>query len=295
MRTHLAVIVLFVSSVGWGLTWIPLKALNELGLDSLQLILIAFASATLVVSPWLFKQYATWKKQTGLMFLIAFTGGFANTSFQVALYHGEVIRVMILFYMLPVWSVLGGRLILKEKIDTLRIITVLLCLGGAYIILEAWQTSWTDLNWIDFLALGSGFGLSMTIILFRFALDIPVMSKIASAFIGSSVLTGLAFIPFPATSSQVEHSTLLWAVLYGAFWLTLISIGTQWAVTRMDAGRSAVIIVMELVTAVVSIALLTEANLTWTEMTGALMVLSAAIMEGSRCDEAESAQITVNP
>jgi len=285
MQIPLAVIVLFLSSVGWGLTWLPLKALNEMGLDSLQLILIAFVSAAIVVSPWLFKQYASWKKQLGLMLLIGLTGGFANTSFQAAIYHGDVVRVMILFYMLPVWSVLGGRLILKEKIDRLRAIAVLLCLAGAFIILDVWQTSWSSISWIDLMALGSGFGLSMTIILFRLAQHIPLMSKVSAVFIGCSLLTGLTISLTPLTTASIPPNALIWTVLYGALWLTLITIGTQWAVTRMEAGRSAVIIVMELVTAVVSTAILTGASLDWAEITGGLMVLSAAIMEGSRPED----------
>ena len=44
MNVRLPVIVLFMSSIGWGLTWLPIKALNDLGLDSMHLIFIAFLS-----------------------------------------------------------------------------------------------------------------------------------------------------------------------------------------------------------------------------------------------------------
>ena len=66
----------------------------------------------------------------------------------------------------------------------------------------------------------------------------------------------------------------------------------------MEAGRSAVIIVMELVAAVVSISLLTEASLKWTEIFGGLMVLTAAIIEGSRSEESALAadkELRANP
>ncbi len=112
MNTRLAVIVLFISSVGWGLTWLPIKALNEMGLESMHMIFIAFASGALLLSPWLIKQHGIWKQSVFLMLLIGLAGGIANASFQTAIVHGDVIRVMILFYLLPVWSVLGGRLFL---------------------------------------------------------------------------------------------------------------------------------------------------------------------------------------
>ena len=50
----------------------------------------------------------------------------------------------------------------------------------------------------------------------------------------------------------------------------------------MEAGRSAIIIVMELVVAVVSTALIMSGELQYFEVIGGLMVLSAALLEGSR-------------
>ena len=288
METRLAVIVLFVSSIGWGLTWLPIKVLNDMGLNSLYLIFIAFLSGALVLSPWLYHQYKHWKNEIKFMILIALAGGFANAAFQTAIFHGDVIRVMILFYMLPVWSVLGGWLFLKEKVDVLRMLTIVLCLSGAFMILDVLNTSWQGISWIDILAIGSGMGLAATIILFRFTQQIPVMSKVSSMFIGCTILTGISILTFKISPDLPDNGAITLTILYGALWLTLISIGTQWAVTQMEAGRSAIIIVMELVAAVISAAILTNAELRLTEVIGGLMVLSAAVLEGSRSDDTVS-------
>ena len=285
MFSHFAVIVLFTSSIGWGLTWLPVKAMNDLGLDSMHLIFIAFASGALLFAPWLYKQQHQWRNNIKFMVLIAIAGGFANVTFQTAIYHGDVVRVMILFYMLPVWSVLGGKIFLKEKIDTLRMFAVVMCLSGALLILDVGQTSWQGINWIDLMAIASGMGLAATNILFRFTQDIPVTSKVASTFIGCTVLIGLVLMIFPTSTPLPQNGAIPMAIAYGAVWLALVTFGTQWGVTQMEAGRSSVIIVMELVSAVVSVALLTQANLSMNEIIGGLMVLSAAIMEGSRSEE----------
>lgn len=292
MNTRFAVLVLALSSIGWGLTWLPLKGLNDMGLDGMQLILIAFASGSLILSPWLIKQFSSWKNSIRFMLMIALAGGIANASFQTAMYHGDVIRVMILFYMLPVWSVIGGKLFLKEKVDLVRLTSVTLCLAGAFIILDIWHTSWQGITWIDILALVSGMGLASTNILFRFTQSIPVMSKVAVMFFGCTLLIGISFMLSTPTSKVAENFSIPLAIAYGAVWLTLISIGTQWAVTQMEAGRSSIIIVMELVAAVVSIALLTSSELKLYEIIGGLMVISAAILEGSRSDEVSSNNIS---
>lgn len=288
MKSKLAVIVLAVSSMGWGLTWLPIKYLNEMGLDSLHLTLIAFASGALLFSPWLFRQYSYWKSSIGLMLMVALAGGIANAAFQTAIAHGDVIRVMILFYMLPVWSVLGGRIWLKEKIDTVRMVAVVLSLAGAVIILDVKNTSWHGISYIDVLAILSGMGLAATNILFRCTQNIPLLSKVASMFIGCTVLVGVSLSLSTETKMLADvQMAIPLAVLYGAVWLAAISIGTQWAVTQMEAGRSAIIIVMELVVAVVSSALILSAGLGMNEIVGGLMVLGAALIEGSREEDTE--------
>jgi drug/metabolite transporter (DMT)-like permease len=92
---------------------------------------------------------------------------------------------------------------------------------------------------------------------------------------------------------QVKLSTaaIPWAMAYGALWLTMITIGTQWAVTRIEAGRSAVIIVTELVVAVVSVAMISGASLKSYEIIGGLLVMCAAVLEGARSDEAEVQEV----
>lgn len=285
MHTRLPVFVLFLSSIGWGITWWPIKELSALGLDNLWLVFIAYVAGTIVLFPWFYWQRAAWKKRAGFMLWIAVAGGTANVTFQLAMAYGDVIRVMILFYLLPVWSVIGGRMFLGEKIDAMRVMAVVMCLAGAMVILDIVNVDNTQgITWIDVLAIVSGMSFAMTNILFRSVQDVPVMSKLAFMFLGSGVLIGGSLLFFATTISDASMLSVYLAMLYGAVWLILITLGSLWAVTRMEAGRSAIIIVMELVAAVISTALLTENILQLHEITGALLVLSAAVMEGLRVE-----------
>ena len=286
MNNRLPVIVLFLSSIGWGITWWPVKELSALGLDNLWLVFIAYAAGTLVLIPWFYLQRAMWRKRAGYMLWIAVAGGIANVTFQLAIVYGDVIRVMILFYLLPVWSVIGGRLFLGEKIDAMRVLAVVMCLAGAIVILDIANVDNTQgITWIDILAIVSGMSFAMTNILFRSVQDVPVMSKLAIMFIGSAALIGVSLLVYANSIVGASALSVFLAMFYGAVWLILITLGSLWAVTRMEAGRSAIIIVMELVAAVVSAALLTENILQLHEIAGGLLVLSAAVMEGLRVDK----------
>jgi len=287
MHPRSAVWILFLSSIGWGLTWLPIKGLNEMGLHTLHLITAAFAIPALLLLPWVYRHRYQWLPVLPLMLLISVFGGFANFSFQTALAKGDVIRVMILFYMLPVWSVLGGRIFLKERIDKRRLAALLLCIIGALCILEAWNVSLNAFSVNDFLGLGAGMGLAASNIIFRFTTHIPLVSKIGFMFLGCVIFPGL-YLLFFGSSVAAElptNNAVPLAILYGVVWIMLITFGSQWAVTQLEAGRSAVILVMELVAAVVSVVLLTQSYLETHEILGAIMVIIAALLEGSRVEE----------
>jgi drug/metabolite transporter (DMT)-like permease len=285
MNSRIAVIVLLFSSIGWGLTWLPIKALGDAGLNGLHLVFIVMGSVSVVLMPWLVCQRALWLPILPFMLLVALFGGLANIAFQISMLNGDVIRVMILFYMLPIWSVLGGRFILGEVLDRRRLTTLLLCVGGAFLILDIWNVSWSSFSWIDALALLAGFALAANAIVFRFTMDAPFASKIGFMFVGGFVLVSAILVLYPTGVALPSTSVIGGAVAYGLVWILLVSYGSMWGVTCLGAGRGSVLIVVELVVAVLSVLVITQAELKFHEAIGCIMVVLAAILEGRRADE----------
>lgn len=290
MKHGLAVTILFCSSVGWGLTWLPIKGISQMGLDGVYLVFIAFTSAGLLLTPFLISQRRYWHGNTRFLLLITFFGGLANLCFQTALVHGNVVRVMILFYLLPVWSVLGAWYILNEKPDWIRIFAVIISLTGATLILNISGDIFVGLGWVDLLAIVAGAAFALNNIYFRKTAEQPLAGKISAMFLGCAVMIGGYLVFNPVATAWPDNVSPLYAAFYGVAFLSLITFGTQWGVTQLEAGRAAVIIVMELVVAVVSVALLTDLTLSAHEMVGALMVMSAAIVEGWREPESVIAE-----
>jgi len=211
-------------------------------------------------------------------------GGFANLAFQTALYHGEVVRVMILFYLLPVWSVLGGRLFLHERIDAKRVLTLVMALSGAVLILGGFAIIDNPPSWIDLLAIGSGFAFAMNNLVFRATQTMPLGGKVSAMFTGCMLLMGAYLLAVPQPDNDIALDNTLWAFLYGIGWLAVITFGTQWGVTRIEAGRASIIIVMELLVAVFSAMLILQQPMSVMEWVGGVLVLIAAVLEGARED-----------
>ena len=249
------------------------------------MVFFIFLSAVTVLLPVMFRERRAWPGHFGHLALIALFGGLANLLFQNALFYGDVVRVMILFYLLPIWSVLGGRLFLGEKIDLVRGIALAAAISGGFLILGGFQLLNTPPSWLDLMAIGSGFAFAMNNILFRASQDLPLGSKVAAMFLGVVILMGAYLLVSTDVAWPGELSVLAYAAFYGIVWLMLITLGTQWGVTHLEAGRASIIIVMELVVAVISAVIILNHSLSLVETVGALLVITAAILEGFRDEE----------
>lgn len=283
--------VLFCSSCLWGLSWLPLKYLAERGLSGAALILVAYGSVALVLSPILWRERVAWRPQMIFLLMIALVGGLANLAFASSLIYGDVIRAMALFYLLPVWGILGGRIFLQETLTPARLLALALALTGAFFLLGATEIFNAPPRWIDLLAILSGLAFALNNLLFRATPQLPIASKVSAVFVGCGLLAALVlasgFQHLPSTDIGADTMTL--AILFGLLGLLLATGATQWAVTHLEAGRSAIIMVMELVAAVISAAILTQATLASHEMLGASLILMASVVEAFWGTEAEPA------
>ena len=286
-RISLPVWVLLLSSIGWGLTWLPLHYFASQGLNGPPMVFIIFLSAVTVLLPVMFTQRRQWPGHFHHLALIALFGGLANLLFQNSLFYGDVVRVMILFYLLPIWSVLGGRIFLGEKIDLMRGLTLAAAISGGVLILGGPEIFRAPPSWLDLMAIGSGFAFAMNNLVFRASQTLPLGSKVSAMFFGVVVMMGAYLLFTPGVAWPSDMTVILQAAAYGIIFLMLITFGTQWGVTHLEAGRASIIIVMELVVAVISSVIILSQSLTMIEITGALLVSTAAILEGFREEAAE--------
>lgn len=275
----LALTVLFVSSCFWGLTWWPLKQIAALGLSGVPLILVAYGGVGLLLTPVLWATRHAWRPHWRKLLLVFTCGGVANLAFPYSLIHGEVIRSMALFYLLPVWGVLGGKLFLDERIGRWRLLAVVLALTGAVLLLGGPAILAAPPSFIDLIAILSGFAFAMTNLSFRATPELPVPSKLAALFLACFLFAG-GFVlldgdPFPV----VAAATWGWALLFGIGMILVITSATQWAVTHMEAGKSSIVMVMELVSAVISAALIAGDTMSPLEMAGGALILTATVLE----------------
>ena len=274
-----AIGAILLGSLLWGLTWLPIKHFGAVGLTGITLTLCTYGVIGALALPFIALRFQAWKSQSGLLLLAALFGGIANSTFVTALMNGNVTRSMLLFYLIPVWGVLGGRIFLGETVSRTRCLAVVLSIAGALLVLGGPQTLSGPLDGNDLLSLAAGFFYTAQNIAFRAADRIPATIKSMAVFAGCGVV---AVAVLPLTSHSLPPINAALALQLAAFsflWLSLAMLASTYGVSHLEAGRAAVLVVFELVTAVVSAMVVGGERLDAMGWIGAVLMVSAALLE----------------
>lgn len=274
-----AVAALLASGLLWGLTWIAFKHFAALGLAGVTFTTATYGLIGAAMLPFVWRQRRIWRHQAGLLVAVGLLGGTANACFVTALTYGEVMRMMLLFYLTPVWAVLGGRIVLDEAITRPRAIAVGIAIAGAVLLLGGPRLLASPPGWQDLLAIGSGIFYAGQNIASRLATDVPVGTKSAVIFAGcgaiSALLLPIAGTPFPTVTATLVLQLAAFAVI----WMGAANWTTMYGVTHLEAGRAGVLLIFELVAAVVSALLIGGENLDPWGWAGCSLIAGAALLE----------------
>lgn len=283
---RLATGVLLFSASLWGLSWLPLKWFIAQGLSGPVVSLLSYGLVGLVTLGLVWKDRAAWRPQWALLLGLALVGGWANTSFVNALMMGDVVRVMFLFYLSPVWSVLGGRLFLKEHIPPTRWGAVVAAIVGLWLVLDApgladSEAGGTVLTFtlVDFLALSAGLAFAANNIIARAAQAVPMRSKTFAVFGGCGVISALATVGLGHEVPHLDATVWLAVLAYGFGWLLLATATWQYGVSHLESSRAGVILLAELVVAVLTALWFGGETLSPLGWMGGALIATAALVE----------------
>jgi len=279
----LPVVALLLASALWGLTWLPLKYFGTYGIAGPLVTLAAHGAVGLLALPLLARGYRAWKSDWRSMALLAVSGGLANLAFATAMQRGDVTRVMVLFYLLPAWGVLLAYLVLGERVDARRRLSLLAGLAGGFLAVGGPRVVSEPPTWIDGLAALSGFALAVNNVVFRKTQSVAIAYKVGAVFAGS-LAWAAAVVLLGRHAAPVTAPPLVWleVVGFGLFWILLATVGTLYGVNHLEAGRSSLLIITELVTAVVSSAAILRQLPSRSAMAGGVLILASALLEAVR-------------
>jgi drug/metabolite transporter (DMT)-like permease len=275
----MAASVLLAGALLWGLFWWPLKALAGAGLHGSFIQMAAYGLPALALLPWAWMSRAAWQRRLAPLILIGLLGGWANASFASALTYGSVVRVLLLFYLAPVWTIVAARIVLAEPITPLRLIALGLAMTGLGFTLGGPQVLTAPLGAIDLLALSSGIAFALNNVAIRHANDLPEGVRSVAVLAGCALLSAGFMVQAGETPPLIDASTAVWLLALGLLWVLPGTLATYYGVARLEAGKAAILLLAELVVGVVSAVLIGGEPLGFKEAVGGALILAAAVLE----------------
>ncbi|MBK9596093.1 MAG: DMT family transporter [Rhodocyclales bacterium] len=278
-KNTVALVSLLAGATIWGLIWHPYRTLEGMAVSpALGATLTYFVAFLLGLG--LFRRQLAGFRPGWMLAMIGLVAGGCNLGYVLATVHGEVMRVLLLFYLAPLWTVLLARLLLNEKVSLPGAAVIGLSLAGAVVML--WQPSLglpLPENGAEWLGLAAGFLFAFANVLIRKAQELSIEVKSMAVFAGV-VVVGLAVLPFePGAVTLPPMAGWLLVALIGLV-LLATNLFVQYGLTHTPANRAIVIFLFELLVAALASWLLAGEAMTLKEWLGGAMIVAASLFSG---------------
>jgi drug/metabolite transporter (DMT)-like permease len=301
MNGYAPLAAISLGAMMWGLWWWPMRLLEAQGLrvDWASLVLFALASALLAPLAW--RRRATLRAGGGLLLAVGACIGGLLVMWNVALVVGDVVRVTLLFYLAPVWATVLGRLWLGDAVTPMRGLSIAFGLVGAAVALGFPGATGLPLpasvgDWLG-LSCGIVFALALTLARLGARTDASGQAEGLGGFeqtfvafvvgaVGSALF--VAVNPAPPPEGAAIAAGVPLAAAIAVVWLLPQLVLVLWAAARLDPGRAAILMLLEVVAAAISATLIAGDLLTWRDAVGCALILTAGVLEarGSRRESA---------
>jgi len=285
-RTAGPVLALLVNAFTWGVAWWPFRQLQAMGLHPLWATTIVYVLSALAILAWrpaALRQFA----RHPALWLIFVGSGVTNATFNWSVSIGDVVRVVLLFYLMPLWSLLLARVILKETLTAGAVARVAMALAGAALVLS--QGGVPDGGGApraallpDLLALLGGFAFALNNVMLKRESAQPEQARALAMFLGGAIVagatatalstTGAAGVQWPVASAHWALPALALALAFMASNLCL-----QYGAARLSAAATAVVMPCEVLFAALTAVWWGGATLHAGVLAGGALILAATL------------------
>ncbi len=277
-------LALLFNAFTWGVSWWPFRAMAGLGLHALWLTVIAFGTASCILvlrRPGALMELL----RTPVLWVLVAGAGTTNACFNWAVSIGDVVRVVLLFYLMPLWTALLSHLLLGERISVRGALRVALALAGAGIVL--WPADGAaaldaGLGLPDVLSLLGGFSFALNNVMLRREAHRSESARALAMFAGGAIVAGALALVLThggqiAPPPPVAAGWLLAAAALAA-WFLLANLSLQYGAARLPANTTSVVMVSEVVFASLSSLALGAGTLGLRTAAGAVLIVGAALL-----------------
>ncbi|MBX9849163.1 MAG: DMT family transporter [Rhodocyclaceae bacterium] len=276
-RKSVPVICLLTGATVWGLVWYPYRILEAQGMSGIEASILTYLIA-LVSAFCLWRKHLIGARLTPMLFAVGLAAGACNLGYVVATLLGEVTRVLLLFYLSPLWTVIFARIFLGERLSMNGGLIILVSLSGACVML--WHPE-VGMPWpksiAEWLGLMAGIFFSLSNVLIKKTSHLSIELKSMAVFTGVLFWSLLVWPFFPDYQWQLPATSWLMLVIVG---LTLVATNAivQYAISHTRAAQAIVVMLFELVVAAIASWLLAGETLGVREWIGGTLIICASLL-----------------
>lgn len=277
-----AAAALTLNALVWGVSWWPFRLLQEHGLHPLwatALIYIFALLCLLALKPRAGRAFL----QHPMLWWLLLASGLTNVGFNWAVTVGDVVRVVLLFYLMPAWAVLLAWPLLGEKPSSASLLRLALALSGVVIVLKTPDSAWPlPESLADWLALMGGFCFALTNVLLRRLNQTPSEARMLAMFGGGAAMATLVAVLGLGLGvvTALPAPSLAWVGLALLISLAFLvgNLALQYGAARLSASATSLIMLSEVLFASVSSVLLGAGELSARTLLGGSLIVMAALL-----------------
>jgi len=278
----LPALCLLLNALVWGVSWWPFRQLKAQGVHPLWATALIYGFSLFCLLVW---RPGAWRGLLAhpALWALMVASGLTNVGFNWAVTVGDVVRVVLLFYLMPAWSILLAWRLLGEKPTSGSLLRLFLALVGVMVVLKTPDSPWpVPETAADALALIGGFSFALTNVLLRKLQATPDASRALAMFGGGAGMAAAVAVagvaqgvvsPLPALSAAWLPLAL---GLSGAFLVGNLAL--QYGAARLAAHTTALIMLSEVLFASASAVLLGATELTARTLAGGCLIVLAAVL-----------------
>ena len=262
------------------------RKLDALGHGTIWLIAAGVTLPALLLLPHALRNWQRISSGGWPLFLCGLALALTCTFYAEGAMRGNVARVILLFYLTPVWSTLLARWILQEPITGRRLLTIALGMCGMWILLGGGSGSFIPrpADTAEWMGLAAGIFWACATVSIQKTRKLPILDIAFPGFaLFALCFISVTLIPGGRTWQSLPElalvDALLWVVLIAVLWHLPAILLTLFGAAEVEPGRVAILLMMEVVVGVGSAALLTDEVFGLRELIGALFIVSAGVAE----------------
>ena len=279
-----ALLIFLAGALLWGIYWVPVRTLEDMGLPGpwAGLALVATALIPALILTLVRRETAIDARQA----LGALAIGTAVSLYSTAITYTDVVRVILLFYFAPTWSMAIECLFFGRKWTWQSSLALAVSFAGIVVICRGEIPLQGAGAWGDWMALCAGLAWSVgaALVFSKGRPNLPLMTSLSlfGAVLVSSVsllAAGSSALAPPALPASDLAIMLLVAAAFGGLYLAPVMLATLWGALNFAPALITFVLTAEIISGVASSAALLGEPFGLPEVLGTMLIITGALIE----------------